>query len=170
MDPTHLHRRIALLQSIPKSPKRLKCFKRNGTDFVARTLGKHAKKKRLEVELTQKTAGQRLGLTSFSILNWERGLKERCRGERGREPAADGVQPLALPESSRANANDRLSRASLGRVEGGDGIVEDRDGADVRPQSSVPHPLDDLAQLRTIALDNEVDRQTIVGPCFARPD
>src|SRR5262245_45407228 len=83
--------------------------------------------------------------------------------------AADGVQPLALPESSRANANDRLPRASLGRVEGGDGIVEGRDGADVRPQSSVPHPLDDLAQLGTIGLDNEVDRQTVGGPCLARP-
>ena len=40
---------------------------------------------------------------------------------------------LALPESSRANANDRLPRASLGLVEGGDGIVEGRDGADIRP-------------------------------------
>ena len=40
----------------------------------------------------------------------------------------------------------------------GDGIVEGRDVADVRPQSSVPHPLDDLTQLGTIGLDNEVDR------------
>jgi hypothetical protein len=49
---------------------------------------------------------------------------------------------------SRANANYRLPRASLGRIEGGDGVVDGGDGADVRPQSSVPHPLDDLAQLR----------------------
>jgi hypothetical protein len=28
--------------------------------------------------------------------------------------------------------------------EGGDGIVERRDSADVRPQPSVPHSLDDL--------------------------
>src|SRR5512143_762673 len=48
---------------------------------------------------------------------------------------------------SRTNADDRLPRASLGRVEGGDGFVEGRDGADVRPQSSVPHSLDDLTQL-----------------------
>ena len=88
-------------------------------------------------------------------------------GERGHEAAADGVQPLGLAESLRANANDRLPRASLGRVEGGDGIVEGRDGADVRPQSSVPHPLDDLAQLGTIGLDNEVDRQTVGGPCLS---
>src|SRR5213075_1021004 len=47
---------------------------------------------------------------------------------------------------------------------------EGRDGADVRPQSSVPHPLDDLAQLGTIGLDNEVDRQTVGGPCLTRPD
>src|SRR6516164_9351996 len=45
---------------------------------------------------------------------------------------------------SRTNADDRLPRAALGRVDGGDGIVEGRDAADVRPQSSVTHPLDDL--------------------------
>src|SRR5262245_18234628 len=45
---------------------------------------------------------------------------------------------------SRTNADDRLPRASLGCVEGGDGIVEGRDVPDVRPQSSVTHPLDDL--------------------------
>src|SRR4029450_429682 len=35
---------------------------------------------------------------------------------------------------SRTNADDRLPRASLGRVEGGDGIVEGRRVAGVRPQ------------------------------------
>src|SRR5438477_6881488 len=71
---------------------------------------------------------------------------------------------------SRTNADDRLPRASLGRVKGGDGIVEGRDVADVRPQSSVPHPLDDLTQLGTIGLDNEVDRQAVGGPRLGRPD
>src|SRR5690242_18283498 len=80
------------------------------------------------------------------------------------------AEPLALPESSRTNADDRLPPASLGRVEGGDGIVESRDGADVRPQSSVPHPLDDFTQLDTIGLDNEVDRQAADGPRLGRPD
>src|SRR5437764_7578394 len=71
---------------------------------------------------------------------------------------------------SRTNADDRLPVASLVRVEGGDGIVEGRDLADVRPQSSVPHPLDDLTQLGTIGLDNEVDRQAVGGPRFSWPD
>src|SRR6201989_387735 len=71
---------------------------------------------------------------------------------------------------SRANADDRLPRASLGRVEGGDGIREGRDGADVRPQSSVPHPLDDVTPLGTMGLDNEVDRQPVDGPRLGRPD
>ena len=44
---------------------------------------------------------------------------------------------------SRTNADDRLPLASLGRVQGGDGVVEGRDVADVRPQPSVTHPLDD---------------------------
>src|SRR5436190_6741825 len=71
---------------------------------------------------------------------------------------------------SRTNANDRLPRASLGRVEGGDSFGESRDVADVRPQSSVPHPLDDLTQLDTIGLDNEVYRKAIDGPRLRRPD
>src|SRR5579864_7297606 len=73
---------------------------------------------------------------------------------------------------SRTNADDRLPRDPhwLGRVEGGEGVVEGRDGADVRPQASVPHPLDDLTQLSAIGLDNEVDRQAVGGPRFGRPD
>ena len=75
-----------------------------------------------------------------------------------------------VSESSRTNADDRLPLDPLGRVKGGDSIVEGRDGADVRPQSSVPHPLDDLTQLGTIGLDNEVDRQAVDGPRLGRPD
>src|SRR5581483_4687525 len=71
---------------------------------------------------------------------------------------------------SRTNADDRLSRAPLGRIEGGDGIVEARDLADIRPQPSVPHPLDNLTQLGTIGLDDEIDRQAVDGPCLARSD
>src|SRR6184192_3090857 len=71
---------------------------------------------------------------------------------------------------SRTTADDRLPLESLGRVEGGDSIVEGRDVADVRPQSSVPHPLDDLTQLGTIGLDNEVDRQAVGGPRLGRTD
>src|SRR5437016_7254678 len=71
---------------------------------------------------------------------------------------------------SRTNADDRLPLASLGPVEGGDGVVEGRDVADVRPQSSVTHPLDDLTQLGTIGLDNEVDRQAVGGPRLGRTD
>src|SRR4051812_14454000 len=71
---------------------------------------------------------------------------------------------------SRTNADDRLPRASLSRVEGGDSVIEGRDVADVRPQSSVPHSLDDLTQLGTIGLDNEVDREAVDGPRLGRPD
>src|SRR3954468_9572596 len=54
-------------------------------------------------------------------------------------------------------------------LESGDGFVEGRDVADVRPQSSVPHPLHDLTQLGRIGLDNKVDRQTVVGPRLGGP-
>src|SRR5207248_7882767 len=72
-------------------------------------------------------------------------------------------------EFLRANADDRLPLDPLGRVEGGDGVVEGRDGADVGPQSPVAHPLDDLTQLGTIGLDDEVDCQAVGGPRLGRP-
>src|SRR3954447_5154550 len=59
---------------------------------------------------------------------------------------------------SRTYADDGLSDASLGPVQVGDGIVKGQDGADVRPQPPVPHPLNDLSQLGTIGLDDEIDR------------
>src|SRR5947209_17985447 len=66
--------------------------------------------------------------------------------------------------------DDRLPVASLGRVERGDGVVEGCDAADVGPQSSVAHPLDDLTQLAAIALDNEVDRPAVRGSRRGGPD
>jgi hypothetical protein len=64
----------------------------------------------------------------------------------------------SVNESLRTNADDRLPFDPLGRVEGGDGIIEGRDFADICPQSSVTHPLGDLTQLGAIGHDNEVDR------------
>ena len=55
-------------------------------------------------------------------------------------------------------------------LKAGDSVVEGRDGADVRPQSSVPHPLNDLTQLGTVGLDKEVDRQAVDWPRLGRPD
>ena len=67
------------------------------------------------------------------------------RREGGDNPCGR-AEPLTLPESSRTNADDRLPRAPLGRVEGGDSFVEGRDVADVRPQPSVTHTPDDLGK------------------------
>jgi hypothetical protein len=84
--------------------------------------------------------------------------------------SADRLHALMGACRSRTNADDRLPADPLGRIESGDGIVEGRGGADVRPQSSGPHPLGDLNQLGTIGLDNEVNRQTVGGPRLGRPD
>ena len=66
------------------------------------------------------------------------------------------------------NADDRLSLASLGRVEGGDGIVEASHVADVCPQPTIPGSLDDLTQLDAIGYDDEVDSQAARGPRLGR--
>src|SRR5215469_5726294 len=72
------------------------------------------------------------------------------------------------PESSRTNADDRLSLDPFGRVEGGDGIVEGSHFADVCPQSTIPDPLDNRAQLGAIGYDDEVDSQAASGPRLGR--
>jgi hypothetical protein len=64
---------------------------------------------------------------------------------------------------SRANGDDGLPLTSLRRIERGDGIVERRKGANIRAESPIPDALGDLAQLRTVRLDGEIDREAIVG-------
>src|SRR5215468_8541916 len=66
------------------------------------------------------------------------------------------------------NADDRLPLASLGPVEGGDGIVEGSHFADVCPQPTIPDPLDELTQLGAIGYDDEVDSQAARGPRLGR--
>ena len=66
------------------------------------------------------------------------------------------------------NADDRLSLDPLGRVEGGDGIVEGSHVADVCPQPTISDPLDDLTQLGAIGYDDEVDSQAVSGPRLRR--
>src|SRR5262245_12717996 len=102
--------------------------------------------------LRELSTGMTIARCSASM--WLRGLS----GRRNSCPAS----------RSRTNADDRLALASLGPVEGGDGVVEGRDLADVRSQPSVTHPPDDLTQLGTIGHDNEVDRQAVGGPCLGR--
>src|SRR5947208_14395093 len=69
-----------------------------------------------------------------------------------------------MPESSRPNADDRLSLDPFGPVEGGDGIVEGSHFADVCPQPTSPGPLDDLTQLGAIGYDDEIDSHAVSGP------
>src|SRR5256712_5223786 len=74
----------------------------------------------------------------------------------------------SIPESSRMNADDRLSLDRLGRVEGGNRIVEGSHVADVCPQPTNPDPLDELTQLGAIGYDDEVDSQAARGPRLGR--
>src|SRR5215467_8053937 len=66
------------------------------------------------------------------------------------------------------NADDRLSLDPLGRVEGGNRIVEGSHLADVCAQPTMPDTLDKLSQLRAIGYYDEVDRQAVSGPRLGR--
>ncbi len=54
-------------------PITLKALKPKEADFEPQTLGEHIRKRRLELWLTQRQLGDRLGVSSNTVLNWERG-------------------------------------------------------------------------------------------------
>ena len=66
------------------------------------------------------------------------------------------------------SADDRLPVDPLGRVEGGDSVVKGNHVADVRPHSPITRTPDNLIQLRAIGYDDEVNRETVSGPCLGR--
>src|SRR5215468_12628778 len=77
-----------------------------------------------------------------------------------------GVRQCPSPHG--LSADDRLSLDPLGRVEGGNRIVEGSHVADVCPQPTSPDPLHELTQLGAIGYDDEVDRQAARGPRLDR--
>src|SRR6516165_10434359 len=106
------------------------------------------------------------------LQRWKASTTSHARGRRTYPADLDSAgRPRASMGAccSRTNADDRLPLASLGPVEGGDGVVEGRDVADVRLQSSVTNALDDLTQLGAIGHENKVDRQAVGGPRLGRP-
>ncbi|MHB8230736.1 MAG: helix-turn-helix transcriptional regulator, partial [Vulcanimicrobiaceae bacterium] len=52
-------------------PLRLRAVRQRETDFEPQTLGEHIRKRRLMLKLTQKQAGARLGVTPWTVHNWE---------------------------------------------------------------------------------------------------
>ena len=51
----------------------LKVLRKQPFDFEPQTLGERIEKRRLELGLTQKEMGAMLDVTSFTVLNWEKG-------------------------------------------------------------------------------------------------
>lgn len=54
-------------------PVTLKCLKRKEPDFEPRALGEHLKRCRLQRGLGQKEAARLLGVTYWTVFNWEKG-------------------------------------------------------------------------------------------------
>src|SRR5215813_1026378 len=92
-----------------------------------------------------------------------------ARRTRAAVPRCGGRSSCGGPRrAGGSNADDRLALDPLGRVEGGDGVIEGRDVADVRPHSPVTRPPDNLTQLGAIGYDDEVNREAVSGPCLGR--
>ncbi|MEW6312975.1 MAG: helix-turn-helix domain-containing protein [Pseudomonadota bacterium] len=54
----------------------LKSLRKKPYDFEPKNLGEHIRKRRLELGLTQKQVGDRLGVNPWTVLNWEKGKTE----------------------------------------------------------------------------------------------
>jgi transcriptional regulator with XRE-family HTH domain len=57
-------------------PITLKALKPKETDFEPQTLGEHVRKRRLELRLTQKLTAGLLGVSPWTVLNWEKSHTE----------------------------------------------------------------------------------------------
>src|SRR4051794_17477831 len=108
----------------------------------------------------------------LAVAATRRSLHDHDRGDVRLSPNSCRMYALrgrySIRESSRTNADDRLSVDPFGPVEGGDAIVEGSHFADICPQPTVPDPLDDLTQLDVIGYDDEVDSQATRGPRLGR--
>jgi transcriptional regulator with XRE-family HTH domain len=69
------------------------------TNFTPQTLGEHIRKHRLELCLTQKEAGTRLGATAITVLHWEKGQTEPPIEAMPRILSFLGYDPFPLPAS-----------------------------------------------------------------------
>ena len=61
---------------MPCLPITLKVLKPKETDFDARTLGDHVRKRRLELRLSQKEVADQFGVNPWTVLNWEKSHTE----------------------------------------------------------------------------------------------
>jgi len=66
----HPHGRVAFLPLVSIT---LKALKPKETDFEPSCLGEHLRKRRLELQLSQKEAGRTLGRSWRTVFNWENG-------------------------------------------------------------------------------------------------
>ena len=56
---------------MPLVPIKLKCKKPKNYSDDPKTVGEHIKKRRMELGLTLKTAGKLMGVTDYTVINWE---------------------------------------------------------------------------------------------------
>src|SRR4051795_2838332 len=84
---------------------------------------------------------QRPGVPRSLQASWTSDLRSNASSAAGWRAITAATAGMSVRPDT--NADNRLALDSLGRVERGDGVVEGRDVADVRPQPTIPDPLDD---------------------------
>src|SRR6516165_2975586 len=123
-------------------------------------IAEHMRRRRKAV---QEQNGGSIPGTGFAIEDFQP-LHVKRAIENGRRNSVRHLNsPSARELHLRMNADDRLSLDPLGRVEGGNRIVEGSHVADICPQPTIPDPLAELTQLGAIGYDDEVDSQAARG-------
>jgi transcriptional regulator with XRE-family HTH domain len=80
-------------------PIKLKSLKPKETDFEPQNLGQHLRKRRLELNLTQKEVADQLGVNPWTILNWEKGHTEPPMASIPAIARFLGYDPFPQPET-----------------------------------------------------------------------
>jgi DNA-binding transcriptional regulator YiaG len=71
------HSRVAFLPSVAVI---LRCLKQKDALIEQRTLGEQLKKRRLELGFSQRELAGRLGVSAWTVLNWEKGKTQPAAG------------------------------------------------------------------------------------------
>jgi transcriptional regulator with XRE-family HTH domain len=103
---------------LPNVPLRLKAKKPKDYSEVPQSLGEHLKKRRRELALLQREAGERMGITKETVANWEKDKTKPVPSQFKRVMAFLGYDPTPAPATlaERFEAKRRHLGATLEQV------------------------------------------------------
>jgi DNA-binding XRE family transcriptional regulator len=101
-----------------QTPLTLKALRAKDYSETPRTLGEHLKKRRRELGLLQREAAEMLGVSTDTVVNWEKDKSEPVAAQFRPVVAFLGYDPTPAPQTlaDRLEAKQRTLGASLAQV------------------------------------------------------